>query len=92
MWDNIISAITDVNSVINGIVWGWPMIILILGTGILLTFRTKAMQVRKLGESMSTTIIPTLKNIGKKKTKDKLKLLFKAEIAQSICKFSGFIV
>lgn len=29
---------------------------------------------------------------GKKKTKDKLKLLFKAEIAQSMCKFSGFIV
>ena len=82
MWDNIISAITDVNSVINGIVWGWPMIILILGTGILLTFRTKAMQVRKLGESMSTTIIPTLKNIGKKKTKDNK--------ANSISQFEAF--
>ena len=82
MWDNIISAITDVNSVINGIVWGWPMIILILGTGILLTFRTKAMQIRKLGESMSTTILPTLKNIGKKKTKDNK--------ANSISQFEAF--
>ena len=49
--DQFFAAVKSVNDVINGIVWGWPMIILILGTGILLTVRTKALQVRKFGTS-----------------------------------------
>ena len=71
MWDSIIAWITKVNDVINGVVWGWPMIILILGTGILLTIRTKCMQVRKFGTSWGETIIPTVKSIGKKPSKAK---------------------
>jgi AGCS family alanine or glycine:cation symporter len=34
---------------INGIVWGWPMLILILGTGIFLTIGLRFLPVRKLG-------------------------------------------
>ena len=64
--DQIFEVVKSVNDVINGIVWGWPMIILILGTGILLTVRTKALQVRKFGTSWGETIIPTVKSIGKK--------------------------
>ena len=70
MWDNIISAVEKVNDAVNGVVWGWPVIILILGTGILLTIRTKALQVTHFRESLNTTIVPTLKGLGKKKTKD----------------------
>lgn len=70
MWETVIGVVKTANDRLNSIVWGWPTIILILGTGILLTIRTKAMQVRKLGESMSTTIVPTVKSMGKKK-KDK---------------------
>lgn len=51
-------------------VWGWPMIILILGTGIFITIRLKFMQVTRFKHTMSTTIVPTVKNIGKKKQKD----------------------
>ena len=64
--DKFLQVVAEVNSYINNIVWGWPMIILILGTGILITVRTKAMQVRKFKDSLNETIVPTLKSIGKK--------------------------
>ena len=67
MWESIIEVVSKVNGVINGVVWGWPMIILILGTGILITVRTKCMQVRRFGTSLGETIVPTVKSIGKKK-------------------------
>ena len=66
MWNNILKTIEDINSVVNNFVWGWPMIILILGTGILISIRLKFMQIGKFGESISTTILPVLKGIGKK--------------------------
>ena len=37
------------NSALNSYVWGWPMIVLLIGTGILLTILTGAIQVRRLG-------------------------------------------
>ena len=37
------------NSTLNGYVWGWPMIVLLMGTGLLLTFLTGAVQFRRLG-------------------------------------------
>lgn len=40
--------ITNLNSTINGIVWGPPMLILLVGTGVLLTFRLKALQFSNL--------------------------------------------
>ncbi|MBR5868245.1 MAG: sodium:alanine symporter family protein, partial [Clostridia bacterium] len=82
MFQSILQAITDFNDLLNGIVWGWPMIILILGTGVWMTIRTKAMQIRKLGESMNTTIIPTLKAIGKPHAED--------TDAKSVSQFEAF--
>ncbi len=81
--EKVLQVIADVNSFINGLVWGWPMIILILGTGILITVRTKVMQVRKFGASVNETIVPTLKSIGKKQ-----KGLSKKE--NSISQFEAF--
>ena len=66
--EKILEVIATINSAINGVVWGWPMIILILGTGIYLTVRTKCLQVRKFGTSWGETIIPTVKSMGKKRT------------------------
>lgn len=66
MWNSIIETITKVNDTVNGFVWGWPMIILILGTGLLVTIRLRALQVRKFGESINTTIVPAVKSLGKK--------------------------
>ena len=68
MWDKILSAVENVNNTVNGIVWGWPVIILILGTGIYLTARTRGLQITHFKESLNTTIIPTIKGLGKKKT------------------------
>lgn len=82
MWDSFIKGFTAFDSWLNGIVWGWPMIILILGTGILLTIRTRVMQVRKFGNSINSTIVPTVKAIGKKKTKD--------STAKSVSQFEAF--
>ena len=82
MWEKIFSGIENVNNVLNGIVWGWPVIILILGTGLLLTIRTRGLQVTHFKESLSTTIVPTIKSLGKKRTKD--------ERLHSVSQFEAF--
>ncbi len=65
--DKIFSVVEKVNTFLNNIVWGWPMIILILGTGILLTVRTKALQVRKFKTSIDQTLVPTFKSMKKQR-------------------------
>jgi Na+/alanine symporter len=45
----MVEQIASANSWLNGYVWGWPMIVLLLGTGILLTVLTGAVQFRYLG-------------------------------------------
>jgi AGCS family alanine or glycine:cation symporter len=45
----MIETLQRLNSTINGYVWGWPMIVLLIGTGLLLTVLTGAIQVRRLG-------------------------------------------
>jgi len=45
----MIETFQRLNSTVNGYVWGWPMIILLLGTGLLLTILTGAVQFRRLG-------------------------------------------
>lgn len=67
MWESILDGIAAVNDVIGGIVWGWPVIILILGTGILLSVKTGFLQVRHFRDSLNSTIIPALKSLGRKK-------------------------
>ena len=48
-------------------VWGWPTIILILGVGIFLAVKMKALQVTKFPHMLSVTIVPTIRSMGKKK-------------------------
>ena len=66
----VIDAIAKANSFVNNIVWGWPAIILILLTGILLTIRTKFLQVTKFGDSMKSTIGQLETNISSAVKKD----------------------
>ena len=62
----VIAKLTEIVAFINdNILWGIPMILAILGTGILLTIRTRALQVRKFGVSIKTTIVPTIKSMKK---------------------------
>ena len=53
---NVVETITNVNSAINGVVWGVPMLVLIIGTGVLMTTLTGFFQIRKFGHTISETI------------------------------------
>lgn len=48
--------ILDINSMIGNIVWGWPMLILLVGTGIVLSIRLNFIQVGKFGYIMKNTL------------------------------------
>ncbi|MDY3992514.1 sodium:alanine symporter family protein [Evtepia sp.] len=48
--------IASINGAINGVVWGPPMLILLVGAGILLTIRTAGVQFRKFGYALKNTI------------------------------------
>ena len=41
----MLDLIAQINSAVNGVVWGIPMLILIIGTGIYMTLRTKVFQI-----------------------------------------------
>jgi amino acid transporter len=64
-FDTLTSIVGFIN---DNILWGIPMILIILGAGIFMTVRTRALQLRKFGVSVSSTIVPTIKEIvhGKK--------------------------
>ena len=48
--------IVKVNSFLNGIVWGWPCLILLVGTGVYYTIRCGGLQFRWFGYIMKNTI------------------------------------
>jgi AGCS family alanine or glycine:cation symporter len=48
----MLDTIAAANAWLNGYVWGWPTIVLLLGTGVVLTVVTGAVQVRYLGVAM----------------------------------------
>ncbi len=52
----MLEIITNVNKAVNGFVWGVPAMILILGVGLMLTIRTRFVQLRKFGYSMRETV------------------------------------
>lgn len=50
------AMIENINSAINSVVWGIPMLVLLVGVGVLLTFRTAGIQFRKFGYAIKNTI------------------------------------
>jgi AGCS family alanine or glycine:cation symporter len=52
----MLDQIAAVNSWLNGYVWGWPMIVLLLGTGVVLTILTGAVQFRYLGFALKEVL------------------------------------
>ncbi|MCF0228320.1 MAG: sodium:alanine symporter family protein [Parasporobacterium sp.] len=52
----ILDWITNVNGSINGFVWGIPMLVLLIGTGIFMTILTKVFQVSHIGHWFKNTI------------------------------------
>lgn len=54
--NKMIETITKVNQVANDFIWGVPAIVCIIGVGILLSVRTRFIQVRRFGAAMKNTI------------------------------------
>ena len=54
--NGFIELVTRINSAVNGVVWGVPALILLIGTGVLMTVLTKGFQFRHFGHMMSETI------------------------------------
>lgn len=52
----MLDAINSVVSAINGVVWGWPMIILLLGTHVFLTFRTGFIQWKSISKGIRLSV------------------------------------
>lgn len=52
----MIENITKINDAVNGFVWGLPMLILLVGTGILMTCLTKFFQISHIGHWFKNTI------------------------------------
>ncbi len=59
--DKFIEIITKGNDAVNGAVWGLPGLILLIGTGILLTVGTKVFQISHLGHWWKETIVTVFK-------------------------------
>lgn len=52
----MLSTIESVNNVVNNFIWGVPAMICIIGVGLLLSFRTRFLQIRKFPYAMKVTI------------------------------------
>jgi AGCS family alanine or glycine:cation symporter len=48
--------LVQINDAVNNFVWGAPMLILLVGVGILMTLRTKGVQFRHFGHVMKNTV------------------------------------
>ena len=52
----MLQTITDVNKVVNNLVWGIPAMVCIIGVGLYLSVRTRFIQFRKFGSAFQETI------------------------------------
>ena len=52
----MLETVESINSAVNGFIWGVPAMICIIGVGLLLTIRTRCIQIREFGASMRNTI------------------------------------
>lgn len=59
--ENVMNTIANVNSAINGVVWGIPMLILIIGTGIYMTVGMKFFQITRIKHWMNETFLAIFK-------------------------------
>lgn len=59
----MLSVIEKVNDVVNNFIWGVPAMICIIGVGLLLSFRTGFIQIRKFPYAMKVTLGRMLKNV-----------------------------
>ncbi len=56
LMNGFVETIASVNSAINNVVWGVPALVLLIGTGVLMTVLTRFFQFRRFGHMWSNTI------------------------------------
>ena len=54
--ENFLNGLTKVNDAVNGVVWGVPALILLIGTGVLMTIVTRFFQFTRFGHMWKNTI------------------------------------
>lgn len=54
--DYFLDLVAKINGRINGVVWGMPMLVLLIGTGIIVTFGTKFFQISHIAHWFKETI------------------------------------
>lgn len=64
----LLDSVAEINNAINGFIWGWPVMVLLIGVGLLLTIRSHGVQFSKFGYAMQNTLG---KIFRKTSTKDK---------------------
>ncbi|MBP1559885.1 MAG: sodium:alanine symporter family protein [Oscillospiraceae bacterium] len=69
--NSFVEAVESINGAVNGFVWGIPMLVLIIATGIIMTVRTKFFQVTKIKHWANETFLAIFKKKSVTKTKDK---------------------
>lgn len=69
--DKIVNVVEKINDAVNGFVWGVPMLILIISTGIFMTIRTGFFQVTKIKYWFGSTLLAIFKKKSVTRTKDK---------------------
>ena len=52
----LVDSVTSINSAVNNFVWGIPMLVLLVGTGILMTVLTRFFQLSHIGHWFKNTI------------------------------------
>lgn len=69
--DAIFQVIENVNGKVNNVVWGIPMLLLLLAVGLYLTVGTRFFQVTKFGYALKNTIFSMFRKENAEKSKDK---------------------
>lgn len=67
---SFIDKVAEINSAINGVVWGIPMLVLIVGTGIFLTCKMGFFQFKHFGYALKNTIGKVFKKEEKVEAKE----------------------
>ena len=74
--NNFLESIKNINGYVNNLVWGVPAMVCIMGVGLLLLFKTKAIQFRKFGAAIKATVG---KLFHKENSDDKLKKFYQKQ-------------
>lgn len=69
--NGIVEFITDLNDFLNGIVWGAPVLLLIIAAGVYFTVRTGFFQVRRAGIVSRNTFLAIFRGKSATKSRDK---------------------